>query len=423
VAAKALIDRVKLFSLLANVGDAKSLIIHPASTTHEQLTPEQQVATGTTPELVRLSLGLEDVRDLIADLDQALGETPAARRAGRPVVAVVSARRGVTDHLLGLVEQVREAIGVEADSPAAGRAAADRAVASGELVAASLVAVALADLGAPAVVLDAREAGLGSDGHAGGATLTRLRSGRLLRLLDRGVTPVVTGFQGWHRGRITTLGRGGSDITAVALAAALEADVELVKDPGALHTADPRLVPEARPLHRATHRFVSEIALAGARVIHHAAATRAERDAVPLRFTSLHADGEPSTVIGRPDAGIELANYRHRDAPNADVPGDGYVVVVRTGYHGVDPAAADPADVATVSLVSELPDAAALRAAARAAAAIAGVTLLRSVDRPHALAFLVAAAEGRSLARAIHSAVALAISPNAPARRKALGHP
>jgi O-acetylhomoserine (thiol)-lyase len=73
-AGKALIDRVKLFSLLANVGDAKSLIIHPASTTHEQLTPEQQRATGVTPELVRLSLGLEDVRDLIADLDQALGE-------------------------------------------------------------------------------------------------------------------------------------------------------------------------------------------------------------------------------------------------------------------------------------------------------------------------------------------------------------
>ena len=84
-AAKALIDRVKLFSLLANVGDAKSLIIHPASTTHEQLTAEQQRATGVTPELVRLSVGLEDVRDLIADLDQALGvagsgatERPAA---------------------------------------------------------------------------------------------------------------------------------------------------------------------------------------------------------------------------------------------------------------------------------------------------------------------------------------------------------
>ena len=85
-AAKAVIDKVKLFSLLANVGDAKSLIIHPASTTHEQLTPEQQIATGTTPELIRLSVGLEDVRDLIADLDQALGgeaatDAPGARQA------------------------------------------------------------------------------------------------------------------------------------------------------------------------------------------------------------------------------------------------------------------------------------------------------------------------------------------------------
>jgi O-acetylhomoserine (thiol)-lyase len=88
--ARALIDRVKLFSLLANVGDAKSLIIHPASTTHEQLTPEQQRATGVTPELVRLSVGLEDVRDLIADLDQALGEasTSGSAQTDKQVAAV-----------------------------------------------------------------------------------------------------------------------------------------------------------------------------------------------------------------------------------------------------------------------------------------------------------------------------------------------
>jgi O-acetylhomoserine (thiol)-lyase len=88
--ARALIDRVKLFSLLANVGDAKSLIIHPASTTHEQLTPEQQRATGVTPELVRLSVGLEDVRDLIADLDQALGEasTSGSAQTSKQVAAV-----------------------------------------------------------------------------------------------------------------------------------------------------------------------------------------------------------------------------------------------------------------------------------------------------------------------------------------------
>ncbi len=89
-AAKALIDRVKLFSLLANVGDAKSLIIHPASTTHEQLTPEQQKATGVTPELVRLSVGLENINDLIADLDQALGEKSASTST-RAATAAASA--------------------------------------------------------------------------------------------------------------------------------------------------------------------------------------------------------------------------------------------------------------------------------------------------------------------------------------------
>jgi O-acetylhomoserine (thiol)-lyase len=68
--------------LLANVGDAKSLIIHPASTTHEQLTAEQQRAGGVTPELVRLSVGLEDIRDLIADLDQALGDARSESKAG-----------------------------------------------------------------------------------------------------------------------------------------------------------------------------------------------------------------------------------------------------------------------------------------------------------------------------------------------------
>jgi O-acetylhomoserine (thiol)-lyase len=71
-AGKKLIDTLKLFSLLANIGDAKSLVIHPASTTHQQLSVEEQAATGVTPELVRLSVGIEDLRDILADLDQAI---------------------------------------------------------------------------------------------------------------------------------------------------------------------------------------------------------------------------------------------------------------------------------------------------------------------------------------------------------------
>ena len=67
-----LINSVKLLSHLANIGDAKSLVIHPASTTHSQLSPEEQARTGVTPEFIRLSIGIEDVRDIIADLDQAL---------------------------------------------------------------------------------------------------------------------------------------------------------------------------------------------------------------------------------------------------------------------------------------------------------------------------------------------------------------
>jgi O-acetylhomoserine (thiol)-lyase len=71
-AGKKLINSLKLFSLLANIGDAKSLVIHPASTTHQQLTVEEQLSTGVTPELVRLSVGIEDLRDILADLDQAV---------------------------------------------------------------------------------------------------------------------------------------------------------------------------------------------------------------------------------------------------------------------------------------------------------------------------------------------------------------
>jgi O-acetylhomoserine (thiol)-lyase len=71
-AGKKFIDSVKLLSHLANIGDAKSLVIHPASTTHQQLTPEEQAETGTTPDYIRLSIGLEDVEDIKADIDQAL---------------------------------------------------------------------------------------------------------------------------------------------------------------------------------------------------------------------------------------------------------------------------------------------------------------------------------------------------------------
>jgi O-acetylhomoserine (thiol)-lyase len=78
-AGRTLINSLALFSLLANLGDSKSLVIHPASTTHQQLSESEQLDTGVTAELVRLSIGTEDVRDLIDDLNQALHTATASR--------------------------------------------------------------------------------------------------------------------------------------------------------------------------------------------------------------------------------------------------------------------------------------------------------------------------------------------------------
>ena len=72
-----LVDSLEIFSHVANLGDTRSLIIHSASTTHRQLTPEQQKAAGAAPNVVRVSIGIEDADDLIADLDQALARATA----------------------------------------------------------------------------------------------------------------------------------------------------------------------------------------------------------------------------------------------------------------------------------------------------------------------------------------------------------
>ncbi|NUT57253.1 MAG: bifunctional o-acetylhomoserine/o-acetylserine sulfhydrylase [Agromyces sp.] len=82
-AGRALVDNLRLFSHLANIGDVRSLVIHPASTTHSQLTPEQQLTTGVTPGLVRLSVGIENIDDLKADLEAGLAAARAATEAAR----------------------------------------------------------------------------------------------------------------------------------------------------------------------------------------------------------------------------------------------------------------------------------------------------------------------------------------------------
>jgi O-acetylhomoserine (thiol)-lyase len=71
-AGRKFIESLRLISHLANIGDTKSLVIHPASTTHQQLTPEEQTSTGVTDDYIRLSIGIEDPEDIIEDIEQAL---------------------------------------------------------------------------------------------------------------------------------------------------------------------------------------------------------------------------------------------------------------------------------------------------------------------------------------------------------------
>ena len=83
-----MIDAVRLFSHLANIGDAKSLIIHPASTTHQQLSPEERAASGVTDDFIRLSIGTEDVADIIDDLEQAILASQRADDRRKPLLLV-----------------------------------------------------------------------------------------------------------------------------------------------------------------------------------------------------------------------------------------------------------------------------------------------------------------------------------------------
>lgn len=243
-----------------------------------------------------------------------------ARWAGEePIVVVVSARRGVTDHLLGLIGEVRTTVGPEGltvvERASAAAAEADRALAAGEVVSAALLAFALNQLGIKAVSLDAREAGVLADGPTGEARIQEIHTERTERLLAEGVIPVVTGFQGWRGDRVATLGRGGSDTTAVALAVALEAAaVRFVKEAPGLRTADPKIVEHTAAIREASHRFLTTLTRAGSKVVHPDAAELAEQHGLTLEFWSLDGD-KPETLVHAEvttDACLRAATFQPR---------------------------------------------------------------------------------------------------------------
>lgn len=243
--------------------------------------------------------------DAVANPEQiaAAARRIATERATRQVVVVVSARRGVTDQLLALVSAVARHSSGQSTAPIPRTAEADRAVASGEIVAASLVALALEQLGLAARALDAREAGLEGNGRSGGSRITRIRTGRLRTLLDRGVIPVVAGFQTHHNGELAVLARGGSDVTAVAIAAALHADECVLLKRAGLRDADPVRHPEARHIGVAGYDRLGELLDQGCRVLAVDAARLARRYRVPLTFVPFPEEGPSSWIVPEPVSG------------------------------------------------------------------------------------------------------------------------
>ena len=185
----------------------------------------------------------------------------ATRERGHPVVAVLSARGKTTDELIALAEEV---------SAAPDPREMDMLLSSGERISCALCAMAIHDLGHQAISLTGSQAGIVTDESHTKAMILDVRADRIQAALEEDNIVLVAGFQGVSADahNVTTLGRGGSDTSAVALAAALGADVcEIYTDVSGVFSADPRIVPDARMLPVVSFEEVLEMAASGAGVL------------------------------------------------------------------------------------------------------------------------------------------------------------
>ena len=211
------------------------------------------------------------------------------RAEGHRVVVVVSAMSGETNRL--------QALGLDLGGQAVPREM-DVLLASGEQASAALTAIALQGLGVPAQSFLADQLPIRTDSAHPRARIEHIGTEALFQALDAGVGPVVAGFQGLAAdGSITTLGRGGSDTTAVALAAALKADeCQIYTDVDGVYTTDPRVVSSARRLPRVTFEEMLEMASLGSKVLHPRSVEFAGKYGVPVRVLSSFEEG-PGTLI------------------------------------------------------------------------------------------------------------------------------
>ena len=213
-----------------------------------------------------------------------------ARDAGHRVIVVLSAMAGETDRLQNLGASISAKPAPEE---------MDVLLAAGEQASIALLAMALKDLGHPSRSYLAHQVGIRTDADHQRARIEKIDTAALCESLAAGMTPVVAGFQGidGSSGRLTTLGRGGSDTTAVALAAAVEADeCQICTDVDGVYTADPRIVADARRLDHVTFEEMLELASLGSKVLHPRSVEFAGKYAVPLRVQSSFAAGSGTLI-------------------------------------------------------------------------------------------------------------------------------
>ncbi len=233
-----------------------------------------------------------------------------AKRAGNDVVVVVSAMGKTTDELLALAKRVA------GDPP---RRELDMLVSTGERVSMALLSIAIQSRGEAAISFTGSQSGILTTDRHFDARILEVRPHRIEEELARGRIVIVAGYQGMSaRREITTLGRGGSDTTAVALAAALgAAHCEIYSDVDGVYSADPRLVPDAVHLPEVDLASLQEMAEAGAKVLNAQAVEWARRAGIAIhaRRTSDPASGGRETVC------VERApGFRPRSGMTGDVP-------------------------------------------------------------------------------------------------------
>lgn len=235
-----------------------------------------------------------------------------ARRAGHDVVVAVSAMGDTTDELLDLAHAV---------APIPAPRELDMLLSSGERISMALLAMAIHSMGFEARSFTGSQAGMITTAHHGAARIVDVTPVRVREALDEGAIVIVAGFQGFNRDTrdITTLGRGGSDTTAVALAAALDADVcEIYSDVDGIFTADPRVVPNARKLSVIGAEEMLELAANGAKVLYIRAVEYARRHGVMIHARSTFSSGVGTFVLGpgmTVPAGVEGAEGEEMEEP------------------------------------------------------------------------------------------------------------